>query len=264
MPSAARLLFGAVARCTTAWARLSCASGSPTCSTAPGGGDGHEQRLRVGHAHVLAGQDDQAAGDEAGVLPRLQHAGQPVQPGVGVRAADRLDEGGDHVVVVVAAVAQGATRRARRSRRRPSTTAGRPRRSIGQRDRHLERGEHLAAVAAGAVDQLVERVGVGGGPLGLQPPLGQRARARPGSSGSSRNSVDRLRSGGLTSKNGFSVVAPISVSRPSSTLGSRASCCALLKRWISSRKRIVPLLRARPRRCAGALDHLAHVLDRRR
>ena len=43
----------------------------------------------------------------------------------------------------------------------------------------------------------------------------------------------------MTSKYGFSVVAPISVSRPSSTAGSSASCCALLKRWISSRKKIV-------------------------
>ena len=60
------------------------------------------------------------------------------------------------------------------------------------------------------------------------------------SSGSSRNSVQRLRSGALTSKNGFSVVAPMSVSVPSSTAGSRASCCDFEKRWISSRNRIVP------------------------
>ena len=45
------------------------------------------------------------------------------------------------------------------------------------------------------------------------------------------------------------MVAPISVSRPSSTAGSSASCWALLKRWISSRKRIVgrPLARRRSR-----------------
>src|SRR5919197_1569483 len=43
----------------------------------------------------------------------------------------------------------------------------------------------------------------------------------------------------MTSKYGFSVVAPISVTSPSSTAGSSASCCALLKRWISSRKKIV-------------------------
>ena len=38
----------------------------------------------------------------------------------------------------------------------------------------------------------------------------------------------------MTSKYGFSVVAPMSVIVPSSTCGSSASCCALLKRWISS------------------------------
>ena len=58
--------------------------------------------------------------------------------------------------------------------------------------------------------------------------------------GSRRHRVDRERSGAFTSKNGFSVVAPISTSRPSSTEGSRASCWDRLKRWTSSRKRMVP------------------------
>src|SRR5215218_6983210 len=74
-----------------------------------------------------------------------------------------------------------------------------------------------------------------------------RMRRSSGPRGSSRNSVERLRNGGLTSKNGFSVVAPISTSVPSSTAGSRASCWALVKRWISSRNRIVPWSRS-PRR----------------
>jgi hypothetical protein len=43
----------------------------------------------------------------------------------------------------------------------------------------------------------------------------------------------------LTSKYGFSVVAPTSTTSPSSTAGSSASCWALLKRWISSRKKMV-------------------------
>ena len=51
--------------------------------------------------------------------------------------------------------------------------------------------------------------------------------------------VQRESSAELTSKYGFSVVAPISVTRPSSTACSTESCCALLKRWISSMKRIV-------------------------
>ena len=54
----------------------------------PGRGVGHDQRHRVGHADVLGGQDHEPAGDEAGVLPRLEHAGQPVEAGVGVGAPD--------------------------------------------------------------------------------------------------------------------------------------------------------------------------------
>src|SRR3712207_6937487 len=57
------------------------------------------------HAHVLGGEDDEAAGDEAGVLAGGQHPGQPVEAGVGVAPPDALDEGGDDVVVLVAAVA---------------------------------------------------------------------------------------------------------------------------------------------------------------
>ena len=44
--------------------------------------------------------------------------------------------------------------------------------------------------------------------------------------------------GEMTSKDGFSVVAPIRTMVPVSTAPSRASCCALLKRWISSMNRI--------------------------
>src|SRR5690606_33008415 len=46
--------------------------------------------------------DDQAPRDEPRVLPRRHHAGQVVQRGVDVGAADRLDERGDDVVVLVA------------------------------------------------------------------------------------------------------------------------------------------------------------------
>ena len=42
----------------------------------------------------------------------------------------------------------------------------------------------------------------------------------------------------MTSKDGFSVVAPISVTTPVSTAFSSESCCDLLKRCISSMKRI--------------------------
>jgi hypothetical protein len=92
-----------------------------------------------------------------------------------------------------------------------------------QRQGHLERGERRSGVATGQVHQ------VGGG-VGGRGPLGSSARptrtARSSSpSGSTRNTIDRLMSGALTSKKGFSVVAPMSVRTPSSTAGSRASCC---------------------------------------
>ncbi len=67
-----------------------------------GGGHGHLEGGRVGHADVFRGEDDDPAGDEARVLPRLDHAGQVVEGGVGVGAAHALDEGADDVVVLVA------------------------------------------------------------------------------------------------------------------------------------------------------------------
>ncbi len=50
----------------------------------------------------------------------------------------------------------------------------------------------------------------------------------------------------LISKEGFSVVAPIKMMLPFSTYGKKASCCALLKRWISSTNTIVlsPIIRS--------------------
>ena len=57
----------------------------------------------------------------------------------------------------------------------------------------------------------------------------------------------------MTSKYGFSVVAPIRVTSPSSTAGSSASCWALLKRWISSRKKIVGWPVARRRSVARSI-----------
>lgn len=48
-----------------------------------------------------------------------------------------------------------------------------------------------------------------------------------------------LRSALLTVKLGFSVVAQIRMTVPFSTYGSKVSCWALFRRWISSRKMIV-------------------------
>ena len=69
---------------------------------------------------------------------------------------------------------------------------------------------------------------------------------------SSRKRVLRLMSGLLTSKNGFSVVAPTRITVPCSTPGSRASCCDFVNRWISSRKSTVRRSSSSSRRVAVA------------
>ena len=63
---------------------------------------GNKKGLGIGVADVLGGRDHDAARDELGVLARVEHAREPVERGVGVAAAHRLDEGADYVVVHVA------------------------------------------------------------------------------------------------------------------------------------------------------------------
>ena len=50
---------------------------------------------------------------------------------------------------------------------------------------------------------------------------------------------ERETSGELMKKKGLWVVAPMSRTIPASTSGNNTSCCALLKRWISSMNRMV-------------------------
>ena len=140
---------------------------------------------------------------------------QVVDRGLRIAAAHALDERTDHVVVIVTAVAQraGAQRRLDvveldRVRDRPARKPPRaPSAPVGHR--HLP-GRRAARSPRRSRSCL--------------PPASPRrtsASMASRSSGSRRNSVLRLRSGGLTSKNGFSVVAPIIVNVPSSTAGSR-------------------------------------------
>ncbi len=71
----------------------------------------------------------------------------------------------------------------------------------------------------------------------------RRSTSATSSAESACSAYTRIResSAPLTSNAGFSVVAPTSVTTPSSTAGSSVSCWALLKRWISSRKNTVPV-----------------------
>ena len=58
-------------------------------------------------------------------------------------------------------------------------------------------------------------------------------------------------SGALSSNDGFSVVAPTSTMVPSSITGRNESCCARLKRWISSTNSSVPCPSSRRRRASS-------------
>ena len=60
------------------------------------------QRVGIRQPDVLRGGNHQPPRDEARILAGMQHLRQPVERGVRIRAADRLDEGGNRVVVRVA------------------------------------------------------------------------------------------------------------------------------------------------------------------
>ena len=134
----------------------------------------------------------------------------------------------------------------------------RPRRN-GQRGGDLQRGQHLTPVAAAALDEQVD--GVVGGVV-CQRPRGRDA-TRTADRRVERLEAEQRRAAAQRRVDLEERVlgrGPDQDSVPSSTAGSRASCWALLKRWISSRNRIVPLVvLAEP--LAGPLDDLAHVLD---
>ncbi len=80
------MLFGAVARWIAGLGQVELGLGEADVLERVGGRGRHDERLRVGHADVLAGEDDHPPGDEPGVLAGLQHAAEPVDGGV----ADRV------------------------------------------------------------------------------------------------------------------------------------------------------------------------------
>ena len=82
-------------------------------------------------------------------------------------------------------------------------------------------------------------------------------------SGCSTKTFERDSRAALTSNEGFSVVAPISTMSPASTRGRKASCCALLKRWISSTKRIVRRPSSRRAASASAITALISLMPAR-
>ena len=205
-----------------------------------GRGDGHLERARVGVADVLAGEDHHPPREEAGVLAALEHRGEVEQRRVGVRAAGRLDPGRDQVVVAVAAlvvehgtalqrvlgVAQGHAVGRRRSR----TPARAPRARCARRRRRARPGTRARRRrrAAGPAPRARRSASGAAAPAPARP-RARAARRR----GSARAAPSSPRSTGSRSSRRRGSASP------SSTAGRSTSCCALLKRWISSRKRIV-------------------------
>jgi len=124
------------------------------------GGKGLGQRLRVGEADILAGEANQAAGDVARVLAAGEHAGEPVEGGIGVRAAQRLMQRRNQVEMFLAvAVVEG--RAARQVRRE---VGGAQQRVGGEAVELLGHVQQIAAVAIGHGTQrrargLIERQG---------------------------------------------------------------------------------------------------------
>ena len=104
----------------------------------------------------------------------------------------------------------------------------------------------------------IERQGLAHHAFGALEQRFERLRARAGRKTSTRARDNKA---ALSSNDGFSVVAPMSVIEPSSITGRKESCCARLKRWISSTNRSVPCPCAR--RSAGGVEDLLQFRDAR-
>ncbi len=135
---------------------------------------------------------------------------------------------------------------------------------LGVGRRRLEQVQRAAGVAPGGLRDEGEGVVVEPEVPGPEAPRDVFEARAPtirtiasGASGSRTTTLQRDRSAPFSSKEGFSVVAPTSTTSPASTKGRKTSCWERLKRWISSRKRMV---RLRARSAPGLLEDFAHLL----
>ena len=119
--------------------------------------DRDDERVRVGVAHVLGGEDDHASRDEARILARLEHRGEVVDGRVRISAAHRLDERRGEVVVLVAL----AVVEQRPLARRVEDVLLGQRSALGARGRRgeLEDLQRSPRVAAGALGEQREHLG---------------------------------------------------------------------------------------------------------
>ena len=192
---------------------------------------------------------------KSGSSPASSMRASLVERGVGIARAQALDEGRDRRRSAPRRRGRRAARAGRPPRARSSTRdrASVPR-CARERGGGLEHAERAARVAVGAPARSPRRAS---SPSATPAPPSPRSRSSSArrtsvasaasSSAPSANTRQRESSGATTSNDGFSVVAPISVTVPRSTCGSSASCCARLKRWISSTKSTVRAARAASR-----------------
>ena len=186
-----------------------------------GGGRGLDHRLRVGEADVLGREDAEPPRDEERVGPALDQPGQPVEPGVGVAVAQRLDQGRDQVVMVLAGPVVGEPGAAEGlGDGLPVDPADAVLAGLGPQDGRLDRRERDAGVAAGDAGQLCMSASATSGRCEARPrSVSARARRRivaisSSVSGWSVSTRARDSRAEFTSKEGFSVVAPMSDDRP--------------------------------------------------
>src|SRR5581483_3390814 len=164
---------------------------------------GDAQRPRVGEPHVLRRDPHQAPGHIERVLAPRKHPREPVERAL-------------HVAAAYCPIASSAF-----SARRASPCAYATSASIASGASATGPASPFPFPSSGMLRSM-------------------RVRMWVSESGSNTNTRQRESSGAVSSNEGFSVVAPISVITPFSTQGRKASCWARLKRWISSQKRIVP------------------------
>ena len=136
-------------------------------------GDRDGERARVRQSDIFRRQDDEAPRHEERVLAGLQHAGEPVERRVRIRAAQRLDERGNGVVVRVAGLVMGQA-----PLHDLLDECGRDRLLPARReDRGFEGAQGAARVAAGLHDDGVQRVRFNGRATPAQSPLAVVERA---------------------------------------------------------------------------------------
>ena len=222
----AELDFGLVAT-----ARAASAEDDPGFGHADGhdpliGGHGQRQHLRVGQADILGGADQDPAGQKFDILAAMQGAGQIEDRGVRIAAAHGFDEGADVVVMAFAVWSKAMLRFCMQSSRTAwsiddlavRTGRGRDRSQLQcvQGDPGVAVGEvadHVPCACAIESDRIVAQSALPVSQRHLEDPpdIALRSAAAAG------KTVDREISALLTSKKGFSVVAPIRISVPSST-----------------------------------------------